>query len=227
MKKRLIQIGKILLYVHVVLAIGLVLTHCSVKRYARKANERAMQEVPFDVVIVPGVPFEHDNTTSVMKIRLYWAKLLYDSGYTKNIIFSGSAVYSPYVESVVMKVMADSLGIPSDHTFSEKRAEHSTENVYYGWKMAHEMGFKKIALATDPYQSRLLKSFMNRYCPDMLAMPIIFGRLDIDTKELPAIDSTAAYVHDFVSIKDREGFWQRFQGTLGRRVKEEIKNQNR
>src|SRR5688572_5691547 len=112
------RILKVVIYAHVLLIVGGVFTHCTFSRYARKSYEAAKEEKPFDVVIVPGVPYEGARTTSVMKMRLFWAKHLYDSGYTNNIIFSGSSVYSPYVESVVMKIMADSLGIPPEHTFS-------------------------------------------------------------------------------------------------------------
>jgi hypothetical protein len=222
-KKIIRKIIKIFIYVHVFLIVGLVFTHCTFTHYAKKSYESAKLEKPFDVVIVPGVPYEGINTTSVMKMRLFWAKYLYDSGFTKNIIFSGSSVYSPYVEGVVLKIMADSLGIPSDHTFSETKAEHSTENAYYGWKMAKELGFKKIALATDPFQAGLLKSFIKRWCPGMKAIPIIFDTMEIDEKQLPAIDLTSAHVDQFVSITEREGFWVRFRGTMGKKVKEEAK----
>jgi uncharacterized SAM-binding protein YcdF (DUF218 family) len=122
-----------------------------------------------------------------------------------------------------MRIMADSLGVASDHLFSETTAEHSTENVYYSWKLAKRMGFKKIALATDPFQSRLLGSFIRRYCPEVKSIPIVFDRLDLEGKVLPAIDTTAAYARDFVSITEREGFWQRVRGTMGKRIKEETK----
>ena len=223
MRKLLKSLLRIFVYVHLFLAVALLLTHCSFKHYAKKSYEKAVVEKPFDVIIVPGVPYEKENTTSVMKMRIFWAKQLYDSGFTKNIIFSGSAVYSAYVEGIAMKVIADSLGIPPDHTFSETKAEHSSENVYYSWKMAKEMGFQKIALATDPFQSRLLRSFTKKYCPGVKAIPIVFDRLQVDDSPMPVIDVTAAFRNDFVSIKDRESFWQRFRGTLGLRVKDEVK----
>lgn len=223
MPRRLKKFFKIFLYFHVFLVVALLLTHCSFSRYAKKSFERAEKEKPFDVVIVPGVPYEQENTTSIMTMRIYWAKQLYDSGFTKNIIFSGSAVYSPYVEGIAMKIIADSLGIPSDHTFSETRAEHSTENVYYSWKMAREMGFEKIGLSTDPFQAGLLRSFVRKYTPGVKPIPIVFDRLDIEGKTLPMIDYSAAFVPGFVSITQREGFWERFSGTMGKRVKEEVK----
>jgi len=214
---------KIFIYVHVVLAFALLLTHCSFSHYARKSYERAEKRKPYDAVIVPGVPYEKENTTSVMKMRILWAKYLYDSGMTKNIIFSGSAVYSPYVEGIAMKIIADSLGIPPAHTFSETTAEHSTENVYYSWKLAKEMGFQKIAIASDPFQSRLLKSFAKKYCPGVVTIPVVFERLNTDDKPLPVIDLTTAYRENFVSILKRESWWQRFRGTMGRKVKDEVK----
>ena len=221
MKKRLKKFFRIFIYFHAFLAVALLLTHCSFSRYAKKSYELAKKDKPFDVVIVPGVPYEKENTTSIMRMRVYWAKHLYDSGFTKNIIFSGSAVYTHFVEGIVMKTMADSLGIPPDHTFAETKAEHSTENIYYSWKMAKEMGFQKIALATDPFQSRLLRSFSKKYCPGVKAIPVVYDILDRETTPLPLIDTTSAYRAEFVSIKEREGFWQRFQETMGRRVKEE------
>ena len=214
---------RIFLYFHLFLAVALLLTHCSFSHYAKKSYEQAEKEKPFDVIIVPGVPFEQEETTSIMTMRVLWAKQLYDSGFTRNIIFSGSAVYSPYVEGIVMKIMADSLGIPADHTFSETKAEHSTENIYYSWKMAKGMGFEKIALTTDPFQSGMLRSFIKKYTPGVKVIPVVFDRLDLNGKSLPHIDFSSAFVPDFVSITKREGFWERFQGTLGKRVKNEVK----
>ncbi len=184
---------------------------------------KASSDKPFDVIIVPGIPFEPGKENDVMKMRLYWAHYLYTNGFTEHIIFSGSAVYTPYVESIVMKVMADSLRIPTTRTFSETTAEHSTENVYYSMKMAEAMGFNKIALATDPFQSKMLESFMNQYCPGVIAIPIVFDSLDISERELPLIDSRTAFVDNFISIKERQGFWERWRGTRGKRVTDEIK----
>jgi uncharacterized SAM-binding protein YcdF (DUF218 family) len=219
------KILKWVVYFHVFLALMLVLTHCSVTKQTERSYERARKEKPYDVIIVPGVAYDKANTSSVMTMRLYWAKHLYDSGFTKNIIFSGSSVYTHFIEGMAMKIMADSLGIPSGNTFFETKAEHSTENIYYSWKMAREKGFEKIALATDPYQAALLRRFMLRFTPGVQSVPIVFSLLDIDDRSLPKIDTTAAYVADFVPITKREGFWERFQGTMGKRVKEDVKRE--
>ncbi len=213
---------RIILYTLAFFSLVFLLVYCSVKSYTGKRFAEAQREKPFDVVVVPGVPFLNPSTSKVLALRIFWAKHLYDRGYTRNIIFSGSSVYTPYVEGIIMKLFADSLGIPSEHTFSETRAEHSTENAYYGWKLARSMGFKKIALATDPFQSRSLESFIEKYCPGMKAIPAVRSELDLDSLRLPSIDSTPAFVPQFVPLTAREGFWTRFRGTLGRRVKEEV-----
>ena len=196
-------------------------TGCTFSHYTVKAYENAKKEKPYDVVIVPGIPYEGKKTSRVMKMRLYWAKHLYDNGYCKNIIFSGSAVYTPYIEGIIMRVMADSLGIPSDHTFAETEAEHSTENAYYSWRMAKELGFNKIALASDPFQSGFLKGFLRKYCPGMKSVPIMFEVLNIDEKELPEINPSSAKVENFISVRKKEGFFERLRYTLGKRVKDQ------
>ncbi|MEO5980397.1 MAG: YdcF family protein [Chryseolinea sp.] len=223
MMRRLKKFVKIFLFFNLFMAAGLLLTMCTFKHYAEKSYARAKKEKPFDVIIVPGVPYEQEKTTSIMTMRIYWAKHLYDSGYTKNIIFSGSAVYSPYVEGIAMKIIADSLGIPADHTFSETNAEHSTENIYYSWKMARRMGFHKIALATDPFQAGMLRSFVRKYCPGVRSIPVVFENMNMDGKTLPVIDFSKAYRPGFKSITEREGFWQRLRGTMGKKIKDEVK----
>lgn len=226
MKLFLRRLGKVVIGVHVFIVFALVFTYCSFKRYAHKSYAQAKKDKPFDVIIVPGVPYEKEETTAVMKLRILWAKHLYDSGYTHHIIFSGSSVYSPFYEGIAMKLIADSLGIPASHTFAETKAEHSTENVYYSWKLAKEKGFEKIALATDPFQSRMVKSFARKYCPGVKHIPVIYPLLDMKTP-LPLIDTTLCYNENFVSLREREGFWKRLQGTRGKRVKEEIKAERR
>lgn len=206
---------------------GLLLSQCTFSHYAKKSYRRAQKEKPYDAIIVPGLPYDGERTSSVMKTRVFWAKHLYDSGFTNNIIFSGSAVYTHFVEAIAMKTIADSLGIPPNHTFAETKAEHSTENVYYSWKMAQSLGFRKIALATDPFQAAMLRGFIRRFCPGVTTVPFVEGKVNLDAVTLPPIDTTGAYVDNFVSILERESFWQRFRGTMGKRVKEERKAEAR
>lgn len=223
MKKKVVKISFGIL---LVLGFGLLLTHCSFQRYAKKSFERAKKEIPFDVIIVPGVPYQDTAMNVIYKARVLWAKYLYDSSFTKNIIFSGSAVYTPYYEATTMMMYADSLGLPTENIFAETEALHSTENIYYSWKMAKSLGFKKIALATDPFQSLLLMGFMEKYMPGVYAIPIQFEKIDTKSVTFPKINDRAAFVENFISLSKRQGFWERFRGTRGKRVKEEVEKDN-
>ena len=124
------------------------------------AYKRNLEYAPYDALIVPGIPFENGNWSFLMKSRVMWSVFLYRQGYAKNLIYSGSAVYSPYVEAKVMAMYAEKMGVPKEHIFVEVNAEHSTENVYYSSLIAKKNGFRKIALATDKFQSRSLAEFL-------------------------------------------------------------------
>ena len=160
-----------------------------------------------------------------MKGRVIWSVYLYQHGYTKNIIYSGSAVYSPYTEAKIMALYAEKLGVKPENIFVEPNAEHSTENVYYSCLIAKKNGFTKVALATDRFQSRTLADFL----------PKIKRKLRIDIKSLPMQDDLMttmphqdveinyhlAKVDSFVSIVDRESKLKRLWGTLGKNIKYE------
>lgn len=174
---------------------------------------------PFDAIIVPGIPFKNGNWDTVMKARVIWAWVLYKNGFTKNVIFSGAAVYSPYKEAVVMGLYAQQLGIPPDHIFYETQARHSTENVYYSYLLAKELGFKSLALATDPFQSFLLKGFLRRrFASPIYRLPFVVDTLAAYNTVNPHIDPQTAHVDTFVSITENETFIKRTRGTFGRDI---------
>ena len=179
----------------------------------------AIETSPYDAIIVPGFPFENNEWDRIMRARVVWAAYLYKKGYTKNIIFSGSAVYSPYYESKIMALYAEKLGVNKENIFIETKAEHSTENVYYSYKMAEKLKLKKVAIATDTYQSKMIESFVeDKFNNEIDFFPIQYEILEkIDTLEI-LIDPTIAFKKDFISIKEREGYWKRFQGTLGKNI---------
>lgn len=174
---------------------------------------------PYDVIIVPGVPYDEPKMKIILKARMLWAKYLFEHDKTKNIIFSGSSVYSPFIEGEIMKIYADSLHIPSQHTFSETNAEHSTENIYYSLLMAKKMGFKKIAVATDPFQAIIIKRFIKKNCPEVKIITIEYDKINLWNTPLPEIDASSAFVNSFVSLLERENRIQRFKGTLGKNIK--------
>ncbi len=189
--------------------------------YSSKTQEKMFARVehrPFDAIIVPGIQFENNLWDRVMKGRVYWARYLYQKGMAKNIIFSGSAVYSPYYEAKIMALYAEALGISKQHIYIETKAEHSTENVYYSYKLAKKLGFTSIALATDPFQSKQLRRFIRkRVSPDMAIIPFVVDTLKLIEPGMvdPPIDFQQAFKKDFISLKARECVLKRWRGTRG------------
>ncbi len=123
---------------------------------AKKLTNRALSaNKQYDAVIVPGVPFLEPKWDRTMQMRVMWAIHLYKNGSTKKIIMSGSSVYSPYVEAQIMKLYAIECGVPAEDIIVEDKAQHSTENVWYGYKLDKSLGHDKIALCTDLLQTRM------------------------------------------------------------------------
>jgi uncharacterized SAM-binding protein YcdF (DUF218 family) len=189
--------------------------------YSGKATKKLLKKAeasePYEIIIVPGVPLYDGKWNRTMKGRVYWSKYLYDKGIAKNIMYSGASVYSPYYEAEVMKLYAIAIGIPADHIYTEKKAEHSTENAYYSYKYARKLGFNRIALASDPFQTRTLRGFVRkRLSSDIGFIPFVVDTLKVIDPTMidPAIDYAKAYNKNFVSIKERDSFWKRIHGTL-------------
>ena len=138
-------------------------------------------------------------------------------------MYSGNAVYTPYVEAEVMALYAIALGIPKEHIYTESKAEHSTENIYYSYKKAKKLNFEKIALASDPFQTRMLKRFTRwSVSRDVDFIPIIFDTLRaiVPEPDTVKIEPKGAFVSDFTPLTERKGFFSRFWGTLGKSVDE-------
>lgn len=212
------KLKKRILYI---LCMGLFSVLCLMSCYlpsksAKRAYATAEVCKPFDAIIVPGIPFKDGNWDTVMKARVIWSWVLYKNGITRNVIYSGSAVYSPYKEAVIMGLYAQKLGIPKEHIFYETRARHSSENVYYSYLIAQQQGFKTLALATDPFQSIMLKSFTSkRFKSPIFHIPFIKDSVAKYNAVHPKIDPSPAYVTGFKSLPETEGFVKRAWGTMG------------
>ena len=203
-------------------AVVLCFAACSfTSRATQRMLHHSQQSGPYDMVVVPGVPFEKGSWSQVMKIRILWSKYLYDKGIAKNVMYSGSSVASPFTEATIMAMYAEALGIPRANIYTETKAEHSTENIYYSYKLARKLGFRRVALASDPFQTKMLKKFTRRkVSPEVGLIPMVFDTVRVlegQTRE-PHIDPMPAFVKEFIPLSERETFWQRLQGTRGRRL---------
>ena len=193
---------------------------------AQKKFTKALNETPYDAIIVPGVPLENGVWSDMMKARVYWSVYLYKKGIAKNIIYSGSAVYTPYVEARVMALYAEQLGVAKENIFTEEKAEHSTENLFYSYKLSQNLGFDNVALTSDPFQSKVLEKYAYKYDLPVDFLPVVFPILDSIPKIDPDIDKSKAFVEKFISIEERESKWKRFAGTRGKNIRHDIYNDN-
>jgi uncharacterized SAM-binding protein YcdF (DUF218 family) len=200
----------------------ILFSSCSLalKRADKLYQKANLQKPCYDAVIVPGVPFKNGSWDSVMKARVLWSVYLYHNKFTRNIIFSGAAVYTPFYEAVIMGLYAQKLGVQQEHIFFDTLAKHSTENVYYSYKLAKIQGFKSLALATDPFQSALLNAYTKRRFMSPIAhLPVNFQIIAAMNTESPQIDSMMAFKEGFISILEQESFFKRLKGTMGKQVR--------
>lgn len=211
----------LLKFMLVVLQLSFTARRC--RSYYKEARNHT-----YDMIIVPGIPFNGKKWDFIMKGRIYWAKYLFDEGIAKNIMFSGAAVHTSWMEGKTMALYAEAIGIPKENIFTEDQAEHSTENVFLSYKKSLELGYKKIAFASDPVQSKVLRKFIIKKVSEEIALiPIVYDRLEIIENQMidPLIDQSKTFVKDFTPLKERERFRKRVNGTLGRNIQENIKSE--
>ncbi len=206
----------------VICLLALATSSCSFQPFSKLITKNAYPKEAYDAVIVPGFPYYVHSPHMIIKARMLWAKHLYDNGATKNLIFSGGAVTTPYIEGLVMKSMADSMGIPTQSSFAETRADHSKENIYYSVKMAQEMGFKNIAVATDIVQSLMLRSYIKEKFPTIKLIPIDFEAIDFKETILPCVDHESTLCKTYIPLHVRKSFKERREGTNGNHIAYEV-----
>ena len=173
------------------------------------------------------MPFSHPYWNNIMKMRVHWSVMLYERGITKNIIYSGSAVHTPYIESEIMSLYAQELGIPKEHIFTEKKAEHGSENLYYSIRLAEKLGFQKTALATDKYQASLMFKQNRKFNFDIPFLPVVFGTLHTLPLYTPSINYKKAHDENFVKLDERVGKLEQYRNSMGLRVKKSIKEEKK
>lgn len=206
-------------YVINLLVLVLLLSGCAFsKKTSIKYLNKATTNEPYDAIIIPGVPHDGVSWSPTMNIRLSWANYLYQKGITKNIIYSGGAVYTKYSEAKIMAEYGKAQGIPDANIFLDTNAEHTSENVYYSYRVAKEQGFKRIALATDPFQAKSMRMMIKKHKLPIDMLPIVFDTIRTIDRPEPVISTDVAIEEPFVSITERESFFFRAKGTMGKQI---------
>lgn len=187
-----------------------------IKHPPTKSYVKAVKE-PYDAVIIPGFPHDGKSWNMVIKFRMLWAVHLYENNLAKNFIFSGGAVHTEYIEAKIMGMYAIKMGIPRENVFIETKAEHSTENVFYSLEIADKMGFKNVAIATDPVQGLLLRHYTERIRHRKINYVNLRPHLIRAKKHCnePQIDFCNAYVENHIPQKNDKTYLERKKGSLG------------
>jgi uncharacterized SAM-binding protein YcdF (DUF218 family) len=188
------------------------------KKKSRSLYTEAQAKAPYNAIIVPGVPYDGVAWSETMKNRVLWSYYLYKNGITENVIYSGGAVYTKYSEAKVMAEYGKALGIPASNIFLDTLAEHSSENIYYSYLVAKKNGLKKVAFATDPFQAKSLKGMINQLELPVDLIPLILDSIGNADSPEPKINGALAIENNFISIKERESFFVRLQGTMGKQI---------
>lgn len=110
---------------------------------------------PYDAVIVPGCPSAPDGSLSpCQKSRAAWAGVLWQRGQASHFITSGAAVHTPYVEAEALAAALVALGVPGERVYLDREALHTDENMYNAARIAGQLGFTHVAVASQGLQAR-------------------------------------------------------------------------
>lgn len=186
----------------------------------RKLFQTAELVKPIDIAIIPGLPLYHGKLDTLLKSRLLWSHFLFKKGIVSNVLYSGNAVYTPWVEGSSMALFANLLGIENENILIDTIAEHSTENLFYGYQLAKKMGYKTIAIATDPFQCAMLHKYAKKnFNETIYFIPIIYDSIKPQMNMCLEIDTTLTIKKNFIPITERLDSKDRLKGTTGKSIK--------
>ncbi|MGB0404365.1 MAG: YdcF family protein [Salibacteraceae bacterium] len=207
-----------------ILMVAGTLSSCKSLNYKKIAVNRyqyAEKVKPFDVLVVPGTPYYNEGMTEVMLYRLLWAEHLYKKGFSKYIMFSGAAVYTPFVEACIMKQYAMLLDIPEDKILIEPKAENSVDNIYYANLQARELDLKDLLVATDTYQSLRYSRFQKKTNIQFNMTPMQVDSLNLDFRFKTTINDSVCHQPGWVDYKKRKAWYERFARSGGKFLPDE------
>ncbi len=97
-------------------------------------------------------------------------------------------------------------------------AQHSTENMWYSYLLGKKNGFENMALATDPFQTRMLYRFGKKKLKPVKFLPVIFDTLRTLNHTTLQIDYLPYKINNFKSIVETQSKWYRLRGTMGKHI---------
>lgn len=117
-----------------------------------------------DVLVVLGnSPNPNNKPNKLLQYRLDKAIELYNKGYAKNIIVTGSKVRDSYYEADVMKNYCIENNIPPNVIFLERKARTTLENAKYSNEIIKENDFKNVIVVTSRTHMARSKLIFSQY----------------------------------------------------------------
>lgn len=108
-----------------------------------------------DVIIVLGCKVRADGEPGyTLRSRVERGVELYHQGVAPRILFTGAAVYSPFVEAEVMARLAEQLGVPREAMVLETRATNTRENATYSIALLRTAGWREAVVTTSAFHCR-------------------------------------------------------------------------
>lgn len=187
----------------------------------KKRLRQAKEVAPLDVVIVPGLPLYKGKWDTLLKARILWSEFLLRKNYSKSVLYSGDAVYTQWIEGSSMALYAEQLGIEPGKILIDTTAQHSTENLMYGYRIAKEKGYTKIGVATDPFQCAMLYKYARKHIKEHIYfIPVIYDSIIDKMTVEPLIDTSLTKKKNFIPISERQNYKDRLKGTRGKNIEE-------
>ncbi len=109
-----------------------------------------------DIIIVLGNPATDDcKPGQIMRDRVTKGIELFNLGYAKKILFTGSSVRNNCTEADVMSTYAILNGIPETSIIKEGRAKNTYQNAFYSVAKMEELNFTSaIVITSEPHVKR-------------------------------------------------------------------------
>lgn len=114
---------------------------------------------PADVIVVLAGKEKERVEYAVKLFREDWAK-------KDRIIMSGGPLVWKFTAAALMKLQAESLGVPQRHILLEDKSITTVQEAEYTKEMLHKYGYKSIILVTSPYHSRRATVIFRRVMGD-------------------------------------------------------------
>jgi len=163
------------------------------------------------IVVFAGGVGESGQPGQGYEERVQYAADLYKQGYAKNLIFSSGSTYV-FAETLIMKALALSLGVPESAIILEDKASNTYENVKFSRDILHKNHWDKILLVSSMYNMRRASLVFNKIAGGIKVRyaPIPKSRFYSHQETTSGIK----IIHKQISLRQIKGIFHEYLGIL-------------